>query len=120
MPSRVFVLFLAIVLLWSGLSTIEGARALAQPSPAQERDVADAGAPNAGQESSVVHHLLDDLPSLALNDPPAEPPGLLSAPLKAGGPLPTIVRPLAFVSAALGSPFLAGPLRPPCSADVAG
>jgi hypothetical protein len=120
MPNRVIVLFLAFVLLWSGLATIEAPRAFAQPSPERQHAIAHAGGLAAADDGSVEHHHLDDLPSQAQNDPPTETPGLLPAPLKAAPHSLALGRPHTFVSAAAGSPFLAGLLRPPCSAALAG
>jgi len=120
MHFRVIACFLAILLLWSGLATIEAPRGFVPAPPAQNHAIADADGPAAGREGSVEHHHLDDLPTQAQSDPAAETPGLLSAPLKPGIPPLAIVRPLAFVSATPGSPFLAGPLRPPCAAALTG
>jgi len=120
MHARVIACFLAIILLWSGLATIEAPRGFVQAPPAQDHAIADACEPTAGHGGSVEHHHLDDLPSQAQSDPPTETPGLLSAPLKHGVPPLAIVRPLAFVSATPGAPFLAGPLRPPCDAATTG
>jgi hypothetical protein len=120
MPHRVIAIFFAFVLLWSGLSTIEAPRAFAQPSHEQQHTEFHAGGQATTHEGSVEHHHLDDLPSQAQTDPPAETPGLPPAPLKASGHFLAMVQPRSFVSAALGSPFLAGPLRPPCSAALAG
>lgn len=119
MPTRVIALFLAFVLLWSGLSTIEAPRAFA-PSHEQQHAIAHAGGQAAAHEGSVEQHHLDDLPSQAQNDPPTETPGLLPAPLKPGAPSMVMAQPHTFVSAATGSPFLAGPLRPPCRTALTG
>lgn len=118
MPTRVTTLFLAFVLLWSGLSTIEAPRALASPSPEQQHAIAHAGGLAAAHEGSVEHHHLDDLPSQAQSDPPTETPGLLPAPLNPGAQAVSMGRPRTFVSNEAGSPFLAGPLRPPCGAAL--
>jgi hypothetical protein len=101
MPRRVIAFLLAVVLLWSGLSTLEA------PS---------ASAP----EGSVEQHHLDDLPLQAQNDPSTEGPGLLPAPLTATAPLLVVAQRHVFVSTAAGPPYLAGPLRPPCSDAISG
>ena len=120
MPSRVIALLLAVVLLWSGLNTIEAPRVFAQPSPEQRQADVLAGGLAAGREGSVEHHHLDDLPSQALSDPPIETPGLLPGPLTRSAPALAMARPRTFASAAVGPPFLAGPLRPTCGAALAG
>ncbi|WP_144290151.1 hypothetical protein [Ideonella sp. A 288] len=120
MPTRVFALLLAVVLLWSGLSTIEAARGLAPSSPQQSHAVAAAGEPDAAPAGSVEHHPLDGLPAQAQSDSPTETPGLLPAPLMPSTHAAAMGRPSAFVSAETGSPVLAGPLRPPCCAALAG
>jgi hypothetical protein len=98
MPSRVIAFFLAFVLFWSGLSTIEAPSALTQPS----------------SDGSLEDHHLDDQPLQAQGDPAAETPGLLPAPLRPTSQALATGQPHTFVSAATRSPFLAGPLRPPC------
>jgi hypothetical protein len=120
MPIRVIGLFLTIVLLWSGLSTIEAPHVFASPSPEQRLTIAHAGGQAASHEGSVEHHHLDDLPSQAQCDPPTETPSLLPEPLKRAAPSLAMARPRSFVSVAAGSPFLAGPLRPPCDGTLTG
>jgi hypothetical protein len=111
MSSRVVALLLAFVLLWSGLGSIEVPRAAAQ-APAIV-GLADGGSP-AAAEGTVEQHHLDDLPSQALIDPPAETPGLLSSPLAPSAHALVMAQPRTLASAELRPPFLAGPLRPPC------
>jgi len=113
-------LFLAIVLLWSGFSTVEAPRASAQPAHEQKLAIAHADGKAAGHGGSVEHHHLDDLPSQAHSDTPAEPPGLLPATLTPSVPLVKMAQPRAFASAAAELPFIAGPLRPPRNAALAG
>lgn len=120
MPFRVIAFLLSVVLFWSGLSTFEAPSAFAQPSPDQQHDVAHAGGPAAANAGSVEDHHLDDLPSQAQSDPSTETPGLLAAPLAATAPSLVMVTPHAFVSTAAGSPYLAGPLRPPCGEAIKG
>jgi hypothetical protein len=113
MPSRLVAFILAFVLLWSGLSTIEAPRALAQDSPEQQHTRVHDGDPAATVEGSVEHHHLDDLASQAQSDPALETPGMLPAPL-----LPRVARqpmagPTFMTWVGTASPFLAGPLRPP-------
>jgi hypothetical protein len=120
MPIRVIALFLAFILLWSGLNTTEAPRAFAQPSPEQKFAIVHAGGVAAEREGSVEHHHLDDLPSQAQCDPPIETPGLLPAPLTRSTPSVAMAQPRSLASAEVGPPFLAGPLRPPCGAALAG
>ncbi len=120
MPRRVIAFLLAVVLLWSGLSTLEAPSASAQPLPDQPYAMAHAGGLAAAPEGSVEQHHLDDLPSQAQNDPSTEGPGLLPAPLTATAPLLVVTQPHVFVSTAAGPPYLAGPLRPPCSDAISG
>jgi len=120
MPIRVIGLFLAIVLLWSGLSTIEAPHVFASPSPEQRLTIAHACGQAASHEGSVEHHHLDDLPSQAQSDPPPETPGLLPTPIAPSPQRMAMAQPHAFASAEAGPPFLAGLLRPPCSAALAG
>jgi len=120
MPSRVISIFLAFVLFWSGLSTFEAPSALAQASPEQQHALAQAGMQPSLDDGSVEDHHLDDLPSQAQSDPPAETPGLLPALMRPTSLLQATAQLHTFVSAAAGAPFLAGPLRPPCSEALAG
>ena len=119
-PSRVVAFFLAFVLFWSGLSTFEAPSALAQHSPEQQHALAHAGGPSDLDDGSVEDHHLDDLPSQAQSDPPAETPGLLPALLRPTSLFQATAQLHTFVSAAAGAPFLAGPLCPPCSEALAG
>jgi hypothetical protein len=120
MPLRVIALVLSVVLLWSGLSTIEAPLVFAQPSPEQQHALVHAGGQVAAHEGSVEHHHLDDLPSQAQSDPVSETAGLLPAHLTPSAPSVVMAQPRAFASAEAGPPFLAGPLRPPCCAAFAG
>jgi len=120
MPSRVIAFFLAFVLFWSGLSTFEAPSALAQPSTEQQHALAVGGGSADLNDGSVEDHHLDDLPSQAQSDPPAETPGMLPALLRPNAQFQATAQRHCFVSAAAGSPFLAGPLRPPCSEALAG
>lgn len=120
MPSRVLAFLLAVVLLWSGLNTIEAPHSFAWPSHEQRLAIVHAGGQAAAHEGSVEHHHLDDLPSQAQGDPPPETPGLLPAPLAPSAQRMVMAQPHPFATAEAGPPFLAGPLRPPCSAALAG
>jgi hypothetical protein len=120
MLRRVIALVLAVVLLWSGLGTIEAPRFLAQPSPGQQHAVVHAGGQVAEHEGSVEHHHLDDLPSQAQGDPSNETPGLLPAIPTPRAPSVVMSRPRTLASAEAAPPFLAAPLRPPCGAAHAG
>ena len=120
MPSRVLAFLLAVVLLWSGLNTIEAPDVFALPSPEQRFVIVHAGSQAAAHEGSVEHHHLDDLPTQAPSEPPPETPGLLPTPLAPSAQRMVMAQPHAFASAEAGPPFLAGPLRPPCSAALAG
>ena len=120
MPTRVIAFLLAFVLFWSGLSTFEAPGALAQHSAEQIQVLSQAGGPSDLNDGSVEDHHLDDLPSQAQSDPPAETPDMLPALLKHSSEFQATAQRHCFVSAAAGSPFLAGPLRPPCSEALAG
>jgi hypothetical protein len=114
MPHRVIAFFLALVLLWSGLGTIEAPDAWAQPASEPSLAQLEAAQPAGTHPGSVEDHHLDDLPMQAQNEPPAEGPGLVPAWLKPAANPGTAARPPVFLTAGTGSPCLAGPLRPPC------
>jgi hypothetical protein len=118
MSLRVIAFVLSLVLLWSGLSTIEAPRAFAPSSHDQQHAIVGAGGLAAVHEGSVEHHHLDDLPSQIQSDPPTETPGLLPAALNRGAQDRAMGRPCTIVSDEAGSPFLAGPLRPPCGGAI--
>lgn len=120
MLSRVLAFLLAVVVLWSGLNTIEVPRIFASPLPEQVVVMAHDGGQAAAAEGSVEHHHLDDLPSQVQSDPPPETPELLPVSLAPSASRMVMALPHPFASAEAGSPFLAGPLRPPCSAALAG
>lgn len=124
MPSmfaRVIASLLALVLLWSGVSTIEVPRAFAPTSPEQQHATAPADGRSAGYlEGSVDDHHLDDIPSQAQSDSPPETPGLLSAPVTGRFLDGLLAQPRTLASVASAPPFLAGPLRPPCRTTFAG
>jgi hypothetical protein len=120
MPIRVIAFLLCVVMLWSAVGTIEVPPVLVQPAPAQQQLVADAAGPAATHEGSVEHHHLDDLPSQqAHTNPATETPGMLPDPLKSAAQ-PAVAPRRTVVAAGVGSPCLAGPLRPPCVAALAG
>jgi hypothetical protein len=124
MPVRVIAFLLAIVLVWSGLSTIESPRVFAQPGPGHSLAIAQAETPASKPEGSVEQHHLDDLPSQAQNDPPVDP-AVDSAGLPPAVPKPDLAPrvaslPRADAVAEARPPYLAGPLRPPCSVAHAG
>jgi hypothetical protein len=115
MPLRVIAFFLAVVLLWSGLATVETPRALAQPSPEQPHAFVHSSGQTAVQEGSVEHHHLDDLPSQVQSVALVESPDLPALPIVFGIPAVVIpmVHPRALTPTGLASPWLAGLLRPP-------
>jgi hypothetical protein len=118
MFTRVLCLLLAVVLLWSGLSTFEPLRLAAPSSAERQAAFAPGGGPAALDDGSVEDHHLDDLPSQALGDPTTETPGLLLAQLEACIPSLAMGRGPAFELNDIRAPFLAGPLRPPCRAAL--
>jgi hypothetical protein len=114
MPHRVIAFFLALVLLWSGLGTIEAPDAWAQPGSEPSLAQLEAERPAGTHPGSVEDHHLDDLPMQAQNDPPPETPGLMPA-WRAPEAVPgRAAPPQVCLTAGTGSPCLAGPLRPPC------
>ena len=115
MPSRVTAFLLAVVLFWSALSTLEAPSAWAEHAPGQHRVLVEAGGPADLRDGSVEDHHLDDLPLQAQSDLPAETPGMLPPSLAPSSVVLSIAQRHRFVPVAAGSPFLAGPLRPPCS-----
>lgn len=120
MPSRVIVFFLAVVLLWSGLGTIEAPHVLAQPAPAHRDAIVHASGQGVVHAGSLEHHHLDDLPTQVPTDPLAELPDLLPSPLVPGTPPLVMARLRAPPTAAVAPPLLAGLLRPPSCAFRAG
>jgi hypothetical protein len=120
MPIRVIAFLLAFVLLWSGLSTIEAPRIVAAPGSGQATGLVDAADLAAAHAGSVEHHHLDDLPSQAQSDPAPDTPGLLPTPMAPSAQWLVMAQPQAFAAAETRPPFLAGPLRPPRSAAIAG
>lgn len=120
MPLRVIAFLLAFALLWSGVSTIEAPRTIAQPSPEQQHALVHAGGQGAAHEGSVDDHHLDDFATQAQSDSPPETLGLLPPPLTPRVHDGLLTKPQALASVASASPFLAGLLRPPCVAALAG
>ena len=112
---RVIALLLAVVLLWSGVNTAE---AQAAPSRAAH-DLRDATAALAAPEGSVAQHHLDELPAQTASDPSTESPAVLPARLALRPTSMALALPEAFASVGVAPPFLAGPLRPPCSTALA-
>jgi hypothetical protein len=119
MPSRVIAFFLALVLLWSGVSTIESPLPDARPAPEQPHAMGHAGQDPA-HEGSVDDHHLDDVPAQASSDPPPEPQSVFPDPMTARLLGARLAPPGAPALVALVPPFLAGPLRPPCCTALAG
>jgi hypothetical protein len=119
---RVIALFLAFVLLWSSLSTIEAPSVFSPPATEQQLAIAHSDGEHPSHDGSVEDHYLDDQPSQAQNqnDPPTDTPGLPPAPLKPRVPALPMGPPLTFVLATAGSPFVEGPLRPPRDTALAG
>lgn len=120
MPTRVLNLFLAFVLLWSGLTTIEAPQALAQVAPAQQSVIANGGGVASEHEGSVEDHHLDDLPMQGYSDPSYESPDSLPTRVVPSALLTAIGQARAFTSAEIRPLSLAGPLRPPRSAALTG
>jgi len=120
MPTRVIAFFLAFVVFWAGLNTIEAPSVSLHSSHAQQHAMGPAVGSPTLNDGSVEDHHLDDQPLQAPNDAPVETLGLLPAPLMPDAHSPATVEPHAFVSAVAGSPFLAGPLRPPRSEALSG
>jgi hypothetical protein len=120
MPSRVIAFVLALVLLWSAVTTIEPPRAMGHAALEQSYATAEGGTPSTRHEGSIDDHHLDDLPGQPQSDPPPEPLGLLAHSMVAlfdGGQMS---RPTGIASLGLALPFLDGLLRPPCRSALAG
>lgn len=116
MGLRLVASFLALVLFWSAVGTIEGLPRLAQPIPDQLAVLAPSGSTEDGHKGSVEDHHLDDVPGQLVSDPPLDPPGLPHArPTMRLGADGALRRPAA-TSVLHATPCLAGPLRPPCGA----
>jgi len=120
MSPRVNALLAALLLLWSCLSTLEAPRASARPASEPPHAVAVSTGPSAPHEGSVEHHHLDDLPSQAQIDPPADTAGLPPASLKPDTRSMGAAPPRSVAPTAARSPWLAGLLRPPREAAVTG
>lgn len=120
MPARVIAFFLAAVLLWSGLGTVELPRTFALPSSAPLHAAGDADRQMRSDAGSVEHHHLDDVPLQAQTDPVTDTPGLLAEAGPPAAPPRAMVHPRMAASAAAWPPFLAGPMRPPCLGAPAG
>jgi hypothetical protein len=122
MPSQVVALLLAFVMLWSGLGTIEVAGAPASPLEELTSTLVDAPAPvpASGHEGSVEQHHLDDLPMQVQSDPGTGALGRLPSILMTRAASALLLPSPALAAADTRPPFLAGPLRPPCSAALAG
>ena len=118
MALRVIALVLSFVLLWSGLTTVEPPRLSASAAPAGV--LADAATPPSPLAGSVEHHHLDDLPSQALGEQPAESPVLLPSMPAPAVQVAATVRRLPASGLPWASPCLAGLLRPPCIGPVRG
>jgi hypothetical protein len=119
MAFRVIAVLLAVVLLWSGLNTFEteGTPAQATQEHLAAASPSDAPLP-AAPEGTAAHHL-DELPAQAWGDPSTETPALLPTRLAPRSALMALAVPRALASAGVATPFLAGPLRPPCRAALA-
>lgn len=110
MLHRAVALLLALVLIWSGFSTLEGPYALASSGTALDQALAaDTGA----AAGSVEDHHLDDLPSQAQADPPVEHMALLRASPHRHTAAVSAAWPQSRATAAPRGPCLAGLLRPP-------
>lgn len=110
MLSKGIALFLALVLLWSGIATQEPLQASASPLTVSSADM-PAGPSGHG---SVQDHHLDDLPSQVQGDAAADLPDQIATAARAQGaarPMPLAAGPMAL---AHGTPCLDGLLRPPC------
>jgi uncharacterized protein YceK len=111
MPTRVIALIVAVVVLWSGFSTIESPRTSGSLPSGQYHAIVQTG--GVAAEGSVEDHHLDDLPSQLQQELPAETPGLPPAALKPNAGSLAMAQPMTDMPAGAGSPLLAGPLRPP-------
>jgi hypothetical protein len=114
MPPRVIALLLALVLLWSGLTTQEQAISFASSSIEQGYSV-PSDLPQPVHDGSIDDHHLDDQPGQTLAEGTMELPPLLMTRPAAGVPKLAMSRPRPYAMAAWIEPYLAGPQRPPCA-----
>jgi len=114
MAFRIIARFLAFFVFWSGLGAIEPVHALGLSSTEPHFAMTHSVGASAANEGSVEHHHLDDLPTQVQYEPLTETSGLLPGMPKAREPWLSMMLPLASVAVPEESPYLAGPLRPPC------
>lgn len=120
MPLRVYSIIVVLLLCWSGFNTTAAPHAVAAPMAEQHQALGESGQLAILNDGLVEQHHLDELPSQPPCELPLETPGLLPTPMTPTCPSTAAGRWQKFVSAEPGSPFLAGPLRPPCSTTLAG
>ena len=117
MPPRVFALFLALVLFWSGFTTQEQAISFASSNLGQVNSV-PGELPQPVHDGSIDDHHLDDQPGQTLAEGAMDPLPLLTTGPAAAVPALTMSRPSPYAMAAWLAPYLDGPQRPPCAAPL--
>jgi hypothetical protein len=114
MSLRGITLFIAVVLLWTGLNTAEAPRGFAvSPGQMAAGSIEEDGR---AQPGSVEDHHLDDLPLLSHAEPPAEPHDAWPSALTLQALQVMVAMPRPGASTEPKAPVLAEPLRPPCAA----
>jgi hypothetical protein len=115
---RVVALLLAIIVLWTGLNTIELRDPAVLSPPQFSVSVFHPGGPPSKPQGSVEHHHLDDQPSQSLSDPHTDMPILPQQPMMRARSKTSPTKQAAFRQSRVEQPFLSGPLRPPCCAAM--
>ena len=111
MQTRVIDLLLALVLLWSGFFTEEGAlsRAPTRAESVDARSSSEVGVRGGSQDD----HRLANLPAQELVETTADVHALLMEDAPAPAASLTMARPRPYAARLLSAPYLDGPQRPP-------
>jgi hypothetical protein len=117
MPPRVLAFLLAVVMLLSGFAAAEQAVAAPAQDLEQSAERMLEGASNDGRAEVIDDDRADDLPAQPQAEN-AQDPLLPYVLFIASAPALTLAWPKRFSMAALPSPFLEGPQRPPCSTGI--
>lgn len=120
MPSRVMALLLCFVLLWTSLGVSAAPPAAAPDCAAPGHAILEAADLAVPDDGAPTYPRVDGLPSPVLGDASAETPGLLPTPPTTRDQSLVMAPPRPRLSLGTPTPFLAGPLRPPCGVSFAG